>query len=85
MKYENVKTAGISGYKGLLLQTVYEHDIVPIMWDVSDVLLRIPHKITAFIQRDKIVEARKTNCNEDKADEFYMVKLVDNTFLELIY
>lgn len=85
MKFENVKTSSIKRYKGLLLQEVYEHEVAPLMWDVSETLLRIPHKITAFIQRDKIVEARKTNCNKNKFDEFYMVKLTDNTFLELIY
>jgi len=86
MRYEEVKTQQLpNNYKGYLLKNIWEHNRLPFAWDICNTLIKIPAKITAFIQRDKIIEVRKSDCYKDNADNYYLVKLIDNTYLELAY
>ena len=48
-------------------------------------LRSIPGKITAFLHRDKIEKAYKSNCFEDPADEYYIVVATDRTMFHLTY
>ncbi len=48
-------------------------------------LLRIPTKITAFLDRSKIKEVFKADCFKDPADAYYIVRAIDDTFFHLEY
>lgn len=69
------------GYEGYMLQKVYEYFDEPLGWESCKKLIRIPRKISYFLDKNKILEVRKTKFD----DIYYMVKLVDNTYLELVY
>ena len=85
MKTEDVLIKNpVGDYEGYILQEVYEYDREPISWVACETMLRLPRKITYFLDREKILEVRKTDFNDIDLD-YYLVKLVDNTYLELVY
>lgn len=48
-------------------------------------LKRIPHKITAFIHRDKIVKVWKSTCFKNPADDYYLILGKDGNMYEAGY
>lgn len=85
MKSENVLIENPKGnYDGFLLQAIFEYIEIPMGWDSLKVLKRIPRKVSYFLDKDKIKEVRRTTY-KNQLENVYFVKLLDDTFLELIY
>ena len=50
-----------------------------------DQLVKIPHKITAFLHRDKIAMAFKSDHAAYPEDNYYLVQAIDGTIFHLEY
>ena len=71
-------------YEGYLLQTIFDYVEIPMGWDSLKILKKIPRKVSYFLDKSKIKEVRRTDY-KNQVDNVYFVKLLDDTFLELVY
>lgn len=86
MKVSQVLNKTLEGnYTGYQPSGIWEYIEKPFAWDACKSLQRIPKKISYFFNKELIKEIKKSDCFKDPLDNYYLVKLIDNTYLEIEY
>lgn len=73
-----------SNYQGYILQKCYKLTSQPLGWKNMQPLKRIPKKISAFVNKQKITEIKRFNFNDDFSKNQYFIRS-NNKYYELLY